>query len=174
MCKKEEEGQKGVLTTRSDYRDTLGKERIHHGFKKRKLSQDCMREEVRIDEDRVWGHERSVVLEEERRGNLGNFANHCIRSLLLFVDVALVLTQKSRISLADDTFNGAEFSSPFGNTHDCIVGGGMLVGLAANNCLCQVACEDEDLRFVLNFRVCASARASACAVPLILSRAYTT
>ena len=128
-----------MLTTRSDHRDTLGKERIHHGFKKRKLSLDCMREEVRIDEDRVWRHERSVVLEEERRGNLGNFANYCVRSLLLFVDVALVLTQKSRISLADDTFNGTEFSSLFGNTHDCIAGGGMLVGLAANNCLCQVA-----------------------------------
>jgi hypothetical protein len=38
--------------------------------------------------------------------------------------------------LADDTFDSAKFPSLFGNPHDCIVGEGMLVELAANNCLC--------------------------------------
>jgi hypothetical protein len=132
----EGERPKGVLTTRSDYRNTLSKECIHHGFKKRKLALDCMREEVCIDEDGVWRNESSVILEEERRGNLGNLANHCLGSHFLFVDVAIVLTQKSRISLANDTFNSAKFPSLFGNPHDCIVGEGMLVELAANNCLC--------------------------------------
>lgn len=77
-----------------------------------------MREEVGIDEDGVWRNERRVVLEEEGRGNLGNLANHCVGSLFLFVDVAIVLTHKSRISLADDTLDSAEFPSLFGSTHD--------------------------------------------------------
>ena len=136
VCKEEGERQKGVLTTRSDCRNALGKECIHHGFKKRKLALDCMREEVCIDEDGVWRNERSIILEEERRGDLGNLANHCFGSLILFVDVVIVLTQKSRISLADDTSNSAKFPSLFGNPHDCIVGEGMLAELAANNCLC--------------------------------------
>lgn len=101
-----------------------------------------MREEVGIDENGVWGFERSVVLEEERRGNLGNLANYSLGSLFLLVGIAIFWTLKSRIALADDTFNSAKLPSLFRNTHDCIVGGGMLVELAAN---CQVVGgESED------------------------------
>lgn len=85
---------------------------------------------------RVWRNERSVILEEERRGNLGNHANRCFCSFFLFVDAAIVLTRKSRILLADDTFNSAKFPSLLGSTHDCIVCEGMLVELATNNRPC--------------------------------------
>ena len=88
------------------------------GFKKSDLALDCMREEVCIDEDGVWRNERSVILEEERRGNLRNLANHCLDGLFLFVDVAIVLTQKSHISLANDTFNSAKIPNLSGNPHE--------------------------------------------------------
>lgn len=54
----------------------LGEEAVHHGLEERQLALDGVREEVGVDEDAVGRHERLVVLEEERRGELRHLAAH--------------------------------------------------------------------------------------------------
>jgi hypothetical protein len=49
----------------------FGVEQVHEGLVELELGVHSVREEVGIDEDRVWGAERRVGLEEESRRDLG-------------------------------------------------------------------------------------------------------
>ena len=49
----------------------FGVEQVHEGLVELELSVHCVRKEVGIDENRVWGAESRVGLEEESRGDLG-------------------------------------------------------------------------------------------------------
>lgn len=48
-----------------------GVEAVHHGREEGKLAANCMREEVRVNEDGVGGSEGGIVGEEKGAGDLG-------------------------------------------------------------------------------------------------------
>lgn len=52
----------------------LGVQAVHHGLEERQLALHGVAEEVGVDEDAVGGYQGFVVLEEERRGELRDFA----------------------------------------------------------------------------------------------------
>jgi hypothetical protein len=90
---------------RCDDRDTLGVEGVHHGFEERQLALHRVREEIGIDQHRVGGHERRVVLEEEGRGDL-----------------------RARITSSEER-NDRRGGDNVHLAHDLALGGGFLLGL---------------------------------------------
>ena len=77
-------------------------------------------QEIGIDEDRVWGYERGVMLVEERGGDLGDLADDLSvfgGLLLCFCEGRGLVFLETGIALADDTLDLAELAGLLRATH---------------------------------------------------------